>query len=450
MFTLFQRSLFLRVVAILLTTLLILGVTIQVLLQTSILFRLFPHVMEEHAEATAELVFLLENVPEEAVSVVLSAYSSPNRKAIISKDFPTDASPSEVLNNSFQKLESYSNYGLGQRETRFRLLGTLKILQLREQQRGTAPLAMSALEISIKLKNNNVLSILLTPAALFGQSSVLFMFFCIIVLAITSVIGLLFVFKPLKKLEQAANTIGLTSKPDLVEETGTEDIRRVSRAFNSMQARLKDLLAERSRMLAALAHDIRTCLTHIRLRLDTIEDTQIQAIESDVGKMERLVSDMMLYARSEQPSSAPELVELHSLIAEITTRLPYQVNTTFQGSPFWVAAERSSFSRALTNLIDNANTYAGYFNVLCLSEANGYVILVEDLGPGIPEQELTRIFDPFYRIEPSRNRSTGGSGLGLTIAKALFSAQGATLTLFNRQERGLSARVYFSASLRVQ
>jgi len=274
-----------------------------------------------------------------------------------------------------------------------------------------------------------------------GLLVIVFISLCIAVLRMT--------FRPLKQLEVAAQSIGTTSKFQELEEAGTEDLRRVARALNQSQTRIKALLAERSQMLAALAHDIRTGLTHIKLRLDKVGLTKADDFADDIETMEQLISDMLLYARAEQPTDTFQLLDLSKFIQDLVDALPYEVD--FEGcfEPFWIAADRTSLKRAITNLTDNAHCYASNPKVRIGLQDGDLLITVEDRGPGIAASDLARIFDPFYRAETSRSRDTGGSGLGLTISRALLSAHGATLSLSNRNEGGLCAAIIFSSDIRV-
>lgn len=445
----FQRSLFLQVTAIFVGTLTVMGIALQVLLQTTLMFWLFPDIMEQHAEATSELVFLLENVPEEARPVVLSAFSGPRRKAIIQAEFPDGAAPSAALGAPFHDSSNETVAAIADREPRFRMLRSSELDDAQRNLVGPSMRGISALEVSLEMNDGEVLTILMSPTATFGTPGTWLVLMIVIAVFVASLIGLGFVFRPLRALEETANTIGRTSKPKPVQEKGTEDLRRVARALNEMQARVQDLLADRSRMLAALAHDIRTSLTHMKLRLEKLGSDEADLLQSDVDLMERLLSDMLLYARAEQPTSTPELVNVFEFLSGFVATLPYPVETNLQEDQFWVAAERAALTRAMTNLTDNARAYAGTVELSAQRTSDGLTILVDDRGPGIPEAALQHIFDPFYRAEPSRNRETGGSGLGLTIARALLSAQGATLAINNRPGGGARATIAFPAELEV-
>lgn len=445
----FQRSLFLQVAAIFLGTVAVISLLLQVLLQTTLMFWLFPNIVEEHAEATSELAFLLEAVPEEAKPVVLSAFSGPRRKAALQDSFPDGAAPSERLGAPFRNREDQSIATIADRETRFRMLRYGELAEAQKGMSGPTLRGFSALQVSLRMRDDQVLTILMSPTATFGTPGTWLALVVASAVFLASLTGLRLVFRPLRALEESANAIGRTTKPKAIEEKGTKDLRRVARALNEMQSRVQELLADRSRMLAALAHDIRTSLTHMKLRLDRIDGDDVAGLQADVDLMERLLGDMLLYARAEQPKSTPELIDLNAFLADFAEALPYPVETDFNGGPFLVAAERASLTRAITNLTDNSKAYAGAVELSSSRDQGGLTILVEDRGGGIPEAALEHIFDPFYRAEPSRNRETGGSGLGLTIARALLSAQGATLTIMNRPGGGTRATIAFPAEAEV-
>lgn len=443
--TFFQRSLFLQTAAIFLGTLTIIGLVLQVLLQTTLMFWLFPDIMEDHAESTSELVFLLENVPEEAKPVVLSTFSGPRRKAFLRESFPDNAKSSNLLSKPFSTSSDKTLSSFTSRDLRFRMLRFTELHDAQRSINDTPIRGISALEVSLQMQRGEVLTILMSPTATFGVPGTWLVLSVVMAVFIASLVGLRFVFRPLRTLEGAADAIGKTTKPKAIEEKGTEDLRRVTRALNRMQSRVQGLLADRSRMLAALAHDIRTSLTHMKLKLDQIDNEQASSLQSDVDLMERLLSDMLLYARAEEPKAKLKIVELNSFLRNMVDASPHSIESGIAADQFWVAADPVSINRALANLIDNAKAYAGDVTLFSSRGFEGLTVLVEDRGPGIPEAALEHIFDPFYRAEPSRNRETGGSGLGLTIARALLSAQGATLEIENRQNGGTRAKILFPA-----
>lgn len=438
-----QRSLFLQVIAILVGLLIAIFVVLQLLAQTALIFTMAPKVLENHARTTADLVEMLVSVPPETENLVLATFSTPGRTAKIASSFPDGAVPSKAFASPFEKAFAYRDLQPAQLDVRYRIL---RRFQLSEAQSGAAVpirLTLIALEVSVEMPDGRALTTFMSPSAIFELSDLWQFLFIPLVFAGAVIIALRQGFKPLRALESSANSLGRTTKPIHVDVRGTEDIRRVARALNDMQVRVQTLLADRSRMVAALAHDIRTILTQLKLRLDDIEGDSAFQLEADIDLMEQLVSDMLLYARSEHPTTQPELIDLNTFLADFTANLAQPVLVDLDEEPFWIVAEGAALTRALTNLCDNATAYAGAFTIEVERRQQGVFVHVLDRGPGITEADLENIFDPFFRGERSRNRETGGTGLGLSIARSLLSAQGATLTVQNRDGGGVRATISF-------
>jgi len=438
-----QRSLFLQVIAILFGLLTAIFVILQILFQSTLLFRMTPKAIENHARTTANLVEMLESVTPETENLVLATFSTPGRTAKIAGSFPDDALSSKVFTSPFEKAFARQDLNPPQHDVRYR---TLRRFQLGEAQSGAAApvrFTLIALEISFEMPDGRVLTTFMSPSALFEMSDLWQVLFIPLVFVGAVIVALRQGFRPLRALESAADSLGRTTKPIHVDVQGTEDIRRVARALNDMQVRVQTLLADRSRMVAALAHDIRTILTELKLRLDDIESDRVSHLEADIDLMEQLISDMLLYARSEHPTTQPELIDLNTFLADFTASLAQPVPVDLDGEPFWIVAEGAALTRALTNLCENATAYAGGFTIEVERGPKGISIHVLDRGPGIAAADLENVFDPFFRGERSRNRDTGGTGLGLSIARSLQSAQGATLTVVNRDGGGVRATVSF-------
>ncbi|MEO0550426.1 MAG: ATP-binding protein [Pseudomonadota bacterium] len=389
-------------------------------------------------------------MPDPIQPIVLEAYSSPSRRAVIRDSFPAGSEQSDVVSAAFNRGLGAEYETLEAKQVRFRVLGSSQLTEYRNGPMGSSLAGASALEVSLQIQEGKVLSIIMAPSAIFSFQGPYLVLGVVLCLAITSILALRVIFRPLKELEIAAHKFGTTSKTHLVDLKGTEDVRRVTQALNTMQTRVKSLLAERSRILASLAHDIRTSLTHMKLRLDKMDKSETDSFEGDIDHMERLIGDMLLYAQAEQPLVRPELIELNEFLSDLVSSLPYDdIESDIAEDSFLIAGEPASFHRALSNLISNAKKYASGGLVRSQVTSEGLDIYIEDEGPGIPEAELEHIFDPFYRVEPSRSRDTGGSGLGLTIARALLSAQGATLDLSNRIGGGLCAHIHVASQYRV-
>ena len=249
--------------------------------------------------------------------------------------------------------------------------------------------------------------------------------------------------RPLRALEEAAAAFGsdaAAANPVPVE--GPEDIRRLIASFNEMRRRILDMLAEKDRMLGAIGHDLRTPLASLRLRAESVEDEQErERMVATIEEMTRTLEDILSLARAGRSSETPERVDLAALVdavAEDLRALGHDVSVE-EGERLPVRLRPFLVTRAVRNIIDNAVKYAGRALIRVRREGDVAIVEVEDEGPGIPEQDLARVMDGFVRLETSRNRETGGSGLGLTIARAILREEGGELTLENRPSGGLKA-----------
>jgi len=253
--------------------------------------------------------------------------------------------------------------------------------------------------------------------------------------------------RPLEDLARAADALGPDLKPSRMGEHGPQEVARAATAFNAMQDRIAKYMTERMQILASVSHDLQTPITRMRLRTELMDGDpeQRDIILRDLQHMEEMVREGVAYARaahgsSEQTSKMDLDAFLDSLVMD------YQDEgkpVTLQGSVGTPVTTRPlALRRVLGNLIDNAVKYGGNAEVLLApADAGGVEIRVLDNGPGIPQELLEAVFEPFYRVEASRNRETGGTGLGLAIARQLAQALGATLTLRNRDGGGLEARL---------
>jgi signal transduction histidine kinase len=254
---------------------------------------------------------------------------------------------------------------------------------------------------------------------------------------------------PLASLSAAAERLGNDLNAPPVPETGTVETRRASRAFNAMQARLRALIENRTRMLAAISHDLRTPLTLLRLRAENVpEAPERDKMLATVAEMDAMIAATLQFARDEAAAEPRRRTDVSALLASLVddmadTGLPV---TMTPAQPIVCECQPSALKRALSNLLDNAVKYGKRAHAAIQSIPQGVEIIVDDEGPGIPEEELARVFQPFYRVEGSRSRETGGIGLGLAIALSVIQAHGGNLTLANRPEGGLRVRVTLPAN----
>jgi len=249
---------------------------------------------------------------------------------------------------------------------------------------------------------------------------------------------------PLASLAAAAEMLGNDLNAPPMPETGTVEMRQASRAFNTMQERLRSLIENRTRMLAAISHDLRTPLTLLRLRAENVaEAPEREKMLATIAEMDSMIAATLEFARDEATAEPRRRTDLAALLASVVddmadTGLAVAMEPA---QPVVCECQPAALKRALTNLIGNAVKYGKRARATIRSTPQAVEITVDDEGPGIPKEELARVFQPFHRVEGSRSRETGGIGLGLAIALSIVQAHRGRLTLSNRPEGGLRARV---------
>ena len=250
--------------------------------------------------------------------------------------------------------------------------------------------------------------------------------------------------RPLGDLAKAADAVGHGTTVQPLQERGARELKRATRAFNAMQERLNRYLDSRTRVLAAMSHDLRTPITRLRLRVESIEDEALRArcIE-DLDEMTRMVRGALSVFRGLNDEEPKGPVDIDALLQELQRRYgEVNANVAIEGhASAPIPGKPLALKRCLGNLVDNALQYGEHATIAVTDSDHELTIRVLDNGPGIPEAELERVFEPFYRLESSRNRATGGTGLGLSIARDVAQAHGGSLTLANRSEGGLEARL---------
>ena len=247
--------------------------------------------------------------------------------------------------------------------------------------------------------------------------------------------------RPLSALAHAAEAVGRDLRQPPLVERGSREVRNAARAFNTMQERMQRHVDSRTRVLAAMSHDLKTPLTRLRLRMATLEDADMQArVDRDLDEMESMVHGALTVLRGLNDDEPAEAVDLNELLQTLQDEFA-EVATPFvvQGrARLLYAGKPMALKRCLTNLISNATKFGGGVSVQ-VEDGAAVVIAIRDQGPGIPAEHLARVFEPFYRVESSRNRDSGGTGLGLCIARDIAQAHGGALTLANLPQGGLQA-----------
>lgn len=248
--------------------------------------------------------------------------------------------------------------------------------------------------------------------------------------------------RPLSVLATAADRLGRNLDEPPISERGSSEVAKAAQAFNQMQTRLRELVRQKGQMLAAVSHDLKTPITRLRLRAEMLGDGELRSkIGRDLDEMESMVTSTLELMRGSGGVEPLQRTDLLALVESL------QADYEDMGQDIAVEADAvrpvelrpQAIRRCLANLIDNALKYGSQVQVRVLDTTERVQVFVEDRGPGIPGAELERVFEPFHRVEVSRNRETGGSGLGLAIARAIALEHAGSLSLSNRAEGGLRA-----------
>jgi signal transduction histidine kinase len=258
---------------------------------------------------------------------------------------------------------------------------------------------------------------------------------------------------PVRTLAAAAEALGRDVNAPPLPEDGPLEVATAAAAFNTMAARIRRFVDDRTELLTAIGHDLRTPVTRLKLRAEFVEDDEQRAkIMADLEELEAMVAATLTFGRdvrTTEPVSSLDLPELlRTVLDEAGDARPDVVaRLDYEGPAHLIVRARPlALKRALTNLVSNAVTYGGAARVRLVPPTGGMLTIeVEDDGPGIPPAELDRVFEPFHRGEPSRSRETGGVGLGLPIARNIFRAHGGDVVLANRPTGGVKATAAFPA-----
>jgi signal transduction histidine kinase len=249
--------------------------------------------------------------------------------------------------------------------------------------------------------------------------------------------------KPIGAFAAAAERLGRDPRAEPLELAGPVEIAEAAHAFNQMQARLNRYVDDRAIVIAAIAHDLRTPLMRLGLRIEDAPQTLRGACENDIREMQEMISAAMTYVRDTSKPGVRRPLDLRSMAETVVDDMSDrgQAVTLDNGDPLVLDGNPVALKAMLVNLVTNAVKYAGSADV-SLTQADGNAVIeVRDEGPGIPVEDLDRMFEPFFRGEKSRNRDTGGMGLGLSSARAVARGHGGDVTLENRESGGLLARV---------
>ncbi len=247
---------------------------------------------------------------------------------------------------------------------------------------------------------------------------------------------------PLKALTQRVREVGLTGDRAPMEPRGPSDVRDLIETFNKAESRLSSLLTEKDVMLGAIGHDLKTPLAALRVRIESVEDdSEREKMAASIDEMVTILDDILMLARVGKSAEALQSTEVGALVETVVAEFPEDAKIAFEHPVERVVAPIRPvlIRRALRNLVGNALQYGGNADISIVRDGKWMRISVDDAGPGVAADQIESLFEPFARAESSRNRASGGSGLGLTIARAIAQAHGGTVTLRNRPQGGLHA-----------
>lgn len=268
------------------------------------------------------------------------------------------------------------------------------------------------------------------------------MLFAVVVMSVLVVRHLT---KPLGTFARGAQRLGVDVKAPPIPESGPAEVRQATRAFNEMQGRIRRFVEDRTQMLAAISHDLGTPITRLRLRAELVEDEdQKKKMLADLDDMEKMVSSALSFARDEAASEPHAMVDLKTLLQRVCDDMAdagHAITLDIGDDAVAYGCRPAALRRALTNIIDNAVRYGQQARVSLDYDQDLVLVRIDDDGPGIPKEFQEDVFKPFRRLEASRSRETGGTGLGLTIARTIVRGHGGDVTLSNRSEGGLRVDV---------
>jgi two-component system osmolarity sensor histidine kinase EnvZ len=299
--------------------------------------------------------------------------------------------------------------------------------------------------INVQL-SGGVLTVSTPRERLFNSSSYIFLLWMFGSSLLLFAVALVFMrnqIRPIRKLAAAADSFGKGRTVEDFKPAGAIEVRQAATAFNMMRERIRRQISQRTKLLAGVSHDLRTPLTRMKLQLALLKSDEATAeLRSDVEEMERMIDGYLAFARGEG-SETTATTNLSVLLAEVVNGARREGGTVqLQAEDdLWTQLRPDSFRRALNNLVANATRFGNCVVVQAKCRNNMIEITVDDDGPGIPENKREEVFNPFYRLDGSRNPATGGVGLGLTIARDVIRGHGGDIQLADSPNQGLRVRI---------
>jgi two-component system, OmpR family, sensor kinase len=248
---------------------------------------------------------------------------------------------------------------------------------------------------------------------------------------------------PIKLFAEAAERLGRDPRAEPLEVTGPSEVGIAVKAFNDMQERLRRYVEDRTAMVGAIAHDLRTPLTRLRFRIEGLPEEQRAKMANDIDQMEEMISAALTFVRDASRPGERTPLELSSLLESLCDEMAETGASTevASGEKVVLEGDPMALRRLFSNLLDNAVKFGGRARARVFRDASNAFVEIDDDGPGIPPSDREKVFEPFYRREPSRSRQTGGIGLGLAVVRSIARGHGGDVDLVNRVGGGLTARV---------
>lgn len=300
-----------------------------------------------------------------------------------------------------------------------------------------------ALRISVRLTDGSWLNVLAPfehGDSLWRPRFVLPLLLALVLVTAVALLAVRMATSPFARFAAAAERLGIDVGAPPMEEHGPREVRQAAQAFNIMQGRIARFVQDRTQMLAAISHDLKTPITRLRLRAEFVDDDEQRSkMLSDLDEMEAMISATLAFARDDATSEPRLRLDLAAMVQGMVEDMEdLGADCAYSGPQSLVIEARpAALKRAIANLVDNAVKYGGGARLALSDGSTEIELVVDDDGPGIPEADFERVFAPFVRLESSRSRDTGGSGLGLAVARAAIRAHGGDIRLANRPEGGL-------------
>lgn len=413
----------------------------------------------EAAGRAANVARLIEEAPEDLHGSILRAANSPLVRFDLSDEASvqhTDHSDGGLVEARIRALLD-DNYSRDIRVELHEIQGQILPLphlspEMAEMHKAMMRGELSAVEMNLSIRVEG--SRWLNVGTRFERPPIQWPFYSMLTFAVSAAIILIAVFwflmtrllGPLRQLVSAADRLGRGEDVSELAMAGPTEVRDLTVAFNRMQDRLSRFVADRTRLLAALGHDLRSPLTAMRVRVELVDDEETrESLIASIEEMQSMVEATLTFARGLTGSEEAELVNfsqfLEGLQADMLVPFGLHGDTGYD-----VKIRPHALRRALRNVIENAVRYGETADVTHELTDDAVVITIDDVGPGIPVADLEKVFDPFYRLEESRSLETGGHGLGLSIARTILRAQGGDIALSNRSPKGLRVTVHLPIS----